>query len=90
MILRGDLDVATVAVAEAALAGGFDVLDLSELEFLDSSGVRILLLARQERATAPVLRGLHGQARRILQMTGVAEMFVVEDAAGSASVSRHR
>ena len=83
---RGDLDVATVAIAETALQPGFEILDFSELEFLDSSGVRVLLQARQARPPAVKIRGLHGQARRILEMTGVAEMFVIENPEGSASV----
>jgi len=85
--LQGELDIATIGIAETALALGFDVLDVSELAFLDSSGVRMLLQARQRRDSAPVLRGLGGQVRRILEMTGLAEMFVIEDARGSASVS---
>lgn len=84
--LQGDLDVATVGIAEAALAQGFEILDFSELEFLDSSGVRVLLQARQALSTPPMIRGLHGQVRRILEMTGVAEMFVSENPEGSASV----
>ena len=49
------------------------VVDASDLEFLDSSGLGILLAAwqRMERAGGRLeLRGVHGQPARILALTG--------------------
>ena len=63
--VRGEIDLDAVPVLEPALdavirdtAGAF-VLDLCELEFLDSSGLRLILraralLAREDRALALV------------------------------------
>lgn len=74
----GELDLASVAEADATLSQGFDVLDVSELEFLDSSGLRVLLLASQDRDEAPVLCGASGQVKRILELSGIDKMFVME------------
>ncbi len=76
--LAGELDLASVAQAEAILSQGFDVLDVSELEFLDSSGLRVLLRASQDRDPAPVLSGASGQVKRILEFSGIDRMFVIE------------
>ena len=80
MNLKGDLDLASAAKASEVLSEGFDVLDLSELVFLDSSGLRVLLQASQDRDPVPVLRGVSGQVKRILELSGVARMFVIEEA----------
>lgn len=76
---EGELDVAGVSTARSALSEDFDVLDFSELEFLDSSGVRILVEACRDRTTPPVVRGLKGQVLRILVLTGISEMFVIDE-----------
>jgi anti-anti-sigma factor len=76
----GELDLATVAEADSILSQGFDVLDVSELEFLDSSGLRVLLLASQGRDPMPVLSGASGQVKRILELSGIDKMFVIERA----------
>ncbi|HEX3618636.1 MAG TPA: STAS domain-containing protein [Solirubrobacteraceae bacterium] len=74
----GELDLARVAEADAILSDGFDVLDVSELEFLDSSGLRVLLLASQDADPTPVLCGASGQVKRILELSGIDKMFVME------------
>ena len=55
-VVRGELDLATAPQLEEALvsaieAGDEVVLDLRELEFMDSSGVRVLVVAhtREQR-----------------------------------------
>jgi len=50
----GELDLATAPRLEERLAGAIDtVLDLSELSFIDSSGIRVLIsTARRARAEA--------------------------------------
>jgi anti-anti-sigma factor len=84
--LAGELDVAEVqrlehAVDEAVAASdGAFAIDLCDLEFLDSSGIRVLLraralLARQERAFLLVCP--HGPVRRALELTGVSDLFVM-------------
>ena len=51
---RGELDLATADQLEARLAGNIDtVLDLAELSFIDSTGIRVLVsTARRARAEA--------------------------------------
>jgi anti-sigma B factor antagonist len=85
---RGELELATAPELTFALddairrtAGPF-VVDLSDVDFLDSSGIGCLvraraLLAREERALA--LIAPPGQARRALQLTGVDELVVIYD-----------
>lgn len=54
------------------------VVDLSGVEFLDSSGLRALLAVRQQvadRGGSVALRGQSDRVDRILQITGVRELF---------------
>src|SRR5262249_29872450 len=75
----GELDIATAPIAEEALAGDVDVLDLSELEFMDSSGVKVLLRACSDRSESLVIRAVKPSVRRILDMTGVGDLLVFEE-----------
>ena len=76
--LRGELDLATVPAAEEAVQQAGDrfeelVLDLSELSFIDSTGLRfILTLDRRSRQDGDRLRLVAGppQVQRIFQITG--------------------
>jgi anti-anti-sigma factor len=70
--LRGELDIATApqlydVLAEESAKGGALVLDLGGVEFIDSTGIRVLVVAWQEsqrdgfnlrltRGTDPVMR----------------------------------
>ncbi|MET9348521.1 STAS domain-containing protein [Streptomyces termitum] len=78
--VRGELDMETAGPLEARLAEQFGqgrgrlVLDLSDLAFMDSSGLNVLIRATQRA------RGLDGDlylaaptpaVRRILEITGV-------------------
>jgi anti-sigma B factor antagonist len=55
------------------------IVDLSKCAFIDSTGIQVLVAARQAVATngdvaAPlVVCGAHGQVRRVLELTGGAE-----------------
>ena len=94
--VRGEIDVGTVAHLEQALdtairsSRGAFVLDLSDIEFLDSSGVHALLraralLAREDRALAVVCPP--GPARRVFDVAGIADLLFLyasrEDAAAA-------
>ena len=82
--VRGELDLESGPRLEHALdaairasVGAF-VLDLSDLDFLDSSGLRVVLraramLARDERALAIVCPP--GPARMLLEVAGVADLL---------------
>ena len=64
--LRGELDLASApqaheALAEEAMHGGTIVVDITQLEFIDSTGIRVLLVAWEEsRAGAFTLRVTRG------------------------------
>lgn len=82
--VRGEVDIAAVPALELALDGairdsaGAFVLDLCEVEFLDSSGLRLILraralLAREDRALAVVCPP--GPVRRLFTEVGIADLL---------------
>jgi anti-anti-sigma factor len=88
LILRGELDTASVAVANRALenllSGGFDrvILDLRELDFMDSTGVKFVLDARdgaRELGVTIALAYEEGTVERVLTVSGVATLFERQD-----------
>ncbi len=85
--LAGDLDIATEAQALEELAAAMDgcsllVADLRELQFLDSTGVRVLLAtelrAREHGMRFAVVRG-GGMVARLLEVTRIDQRFPVVD-----------
>jgi anti-sigma B factor antagonist len=84
----GELDIATLAVAEEALAGAEDAapdvltVDLSGLAFVDSSGVRLVLRAdaraRDAGRRLAVLLG-RGPSRRLFEVLGLLTRLDVRD-----------
>jgi len=88
--LTGELDVATAEIAQQALEHEFDVLDVSALDFMDSAGVRVLLGICRERSDPPVVRGATRAVRRILELTGVCDLVVLEEAGTDQIGSRER
>lgn len=84
LALRGELDAATVPAANHALLqlleGGSDrvVLDLTELGFMDSMGVRFLIDGRDASRRLGVEIALaygEGVVERVLTVSGVATLF---------------
>jgi anti-anti-sigma factor len=87
--LCGELDLANAGTAEAALEAALDnggtpvVVDMRELEFIDSTGIALLvaILARNEGeerirfvpSTSPAVA-------RVLELTGLAERLPLADA----------
>ncbi len=58
------------------------VLDLSSLEFVDSAGIGMLLIAREEMANADkqlVLRAAAGQVKRVLTVAQLNKIVAIED-----------
>jgi len=84
VIPTGELDLATAPALEDALARAFEggsgrvVLDLRELEFIDSSGLRTLLTARRRadeaRSDFSLVAG-HRGLERTLEIAGVHKVF---------------
>jgi anti-anti-sigma factor len=86
--LVGELDVASSPVLERALEelvgvdAGVVVLDLRELEFMDSTGLRAVLVAHQAASDAGRRFGLvkgPEQVQRLLSLTQVADRLVIAD-----------
>jgi anti-anti-sigma factor len=79
--LRGELDLRSMGALEAALSrhplgGPALVVDLGELEFMDSSGLRLMLDLHCRQAVTRVSFLPPGeQVGRLLDVTGVRSMF---------------
>lgn len=84
LALSGEIDLATVPDLEVALQTAERrrpqrlVLDFAQVRFMDSSGIRTLLLA-QRRATLGehrlILRRCSPPVRRLLEITGIVDQF---------------
>jgi anti-anti-sigma factor len=80
--ISGELDMASAPEARSALMGAITahdqravVLDLSELEFIDSTGVQVLLraaAAKRLRSGELLVVGCSPGVRRVLDEAGVA------------------
>ena len=89
--VRGELDVATSPSLQRCLDGELTAgrgveLDLSGVPFIDSSGIRVLLIelgsfAEQGRDFT-VCTPLRDQVRRVLELTGVLERLPVAPSGG--------
>jgi anti-anti-sigma factor len=58
------------------------VLDLSALEFVDSAGIGMLLIAREEMANVDkqlVLRAATGQVKRVLTVAQLNKIVAIEE-----------
>lgn len=91
-ILKGELDLATVPIAERELEQSREsahlVLDLRELRFMDSSGLRLILNLAEgvepERLT--IVKG-PDQVNRVFELTGAAERLELVDEPSQAGPS---
>ena len=89
--IRGELDLATCPELEAVLAQQASadhrvVLDLSELRFIDSSGIRVLLMAsrraQREGSELGLIRGQEPVMRTLALCGATDELpFIGSDAA---------
>ena len=91
---RGEIDVASAPEFHDALSGLIDqgpailVVDLSEVSFIDSTGLGVLVSAeKQTRADGHELRLVvtHPQITRLLELTGLNEVFTVVSSAAEAA-----
>lgn len=74
--LRGEIDLATIAYLEEAVAGlsGALVLDLEAVSFIDSSGVRWLLETRrraQAEGRRVIVQTVSPAVKRVLEVSGL-------------------
>jgi anti-sigma B factor antagonist len=86
--LSGELDIAAAPSLEQQLETVFAappaqlIVDLRELEFIDSTGLSVLVKANQRAESDGLRFGLAGggtQVRRLLSLTGIAERLTVAD-----------
>jgi anti-sigma B factor antagonist len=96
LIVLGEVDLSTVPQLTTALddaireSDGAFVVDLTPVEFLDSTGISALiraraLLARDDRELAVVCPP--GPVRRILEVAGIADLLVLFDSREAAAAS---
>jgi anti-anti-sigma factor len=94
----GELDLATVALLDAELAElwavGFTriVLDLRELQFMDSSGVRLLLSWRMRSSADGFAFDLIPGApsvQRVLELADAADRLLPDGSAQAAAARAH-
>jgi anti-anti-sigma factor len=88
VIARGEVDMASApvlwgAIVEA-LAGhsGQVVLDLSDVSFIDSQGINVLVRVHKEcniDRERLIVRAPQPQARKVLEMTGLDKILAIED-----------
>jgi anti-sigma B factor antagonist len=86
LAVKGEVDIADAQALEDALqkaiiqsVGAF-VIDLSDLRFIDSTGLQVLrrardLLGREDRQLAVVCP--HGPVRRVFELSGFSELFAL-------------
>jgi len=86
LALSGELDVASGPELEAELTRAADrelvVVDLRELEFIDSTGLGVIVKGHQRAQEAgrrlALVRG-RGQVQRLLGLTGLSDQLPVAD-----------
>jgi len=97
--LRGSLDLATAPTVRAALSeatekGGHDlIVDLSQLEFLDSTGLGVLIGAHRrasEHGGSLRLIVSDGPISRLLNITGLITVFAAYHSLEDARADRGR
>jgi anti-sigma B factor antagonist len=83
LVLRGELDMTTASDLEAEIASSVEsaselTLDLSELTFMDSTGIGVVLFAQrlcQETGTGfAVVPGI-GQVQQVFEVTGLVDIL---------------
>lgn len=83
VVLRGELDFATAPIAETALSSILDgsperlVFDLTDVSFLDSSGIAVLVRSTHQ-AGSVVVRNPSTVVRRVIECTGLEETLHIE------------
>lgn len=83
--LKGNLDTLAAPELESALFSKLDgveklVFDLTELDYIASSGLRVLLASqkRMNRQGEMIVRGANSDVMDIFEMTGFVEFLTIE------------
>jgi anti-sigma B factor antagonist len=81
--VAGEVDISNAAALEAAVAAATArtperlIFDLAGLRFMDSAGIAVLLAAANNVA-AVRLRSPSPTVRRVVELTGLADVLVME------------
>ena len=84
---RGEIDLESAPRLEAVLAEAIAagpnrlIVDLESVEFLDSTGLRVLVEAQQrldQQGGTLLFEGISAAARRTLEVTGLLQTFSAE------------
>jgi anti-anti-sigma factor len=82
MLVRGEIDLADerplIDEVDKVVGGSDDVvveLDLAGVDFIDSSGLRALLLLRRSHGERVLVGARSAPVQRVLEIAGLAEMF---------------
>ena len=93
-MVRGEIDIATADAVRAALHAAFErfgtvILDLREVEFMDTQGLAVVIEAQQASApdgTRFVIARAPDHVHRLFDMIGLTpRLTVVDDPAAVAS-----
>ena len=83
--LEGRLDTTTSPQLEEELKDEFDgikelVLDIRDLEYISSAGLRVLLFAQKKMNTqgSMVIRGANEEIMEIFEVTGFVDILTIE------------
>ena len=89
MVVQGEIDLAAerplVDEVDAVVAASADVvvvLDLSDVAFIDSSGVRALLVLRRAHGDRVILGARSDAVQRVLDISGLTDLFVPDHSGG--------
>jgi anti-anti-sigma factor len=82
-VVRGELDEYTAGDMVAMLAAhpAVTCIDLGEVSFVDSAGLKALLVARrhrEEHGTMLHVRRSSSAVRRVMRLAGIAHLFAYE------------
>lgn len=85
--LDGEVDLDTARLVEDALLPALEprctrlVVDLADVSFMDSSGLRVLVVARNaldDRGAEMVIANVNDQLRRLFEISGLISAFTFE------------
>jgi anti-anti-sigma factor len=85
--LHGEVDTNTAHLVEDAMFPALDprctrlVVDLADVSFMDSSGLRVLVVARNalgDRGAELVIAGVNDQLGRLFEISGLTSVFTFE------------
>jgi anti-anti-sigma factor len=86
VVFSGTLDISTIdqalnELAEARAEAPELVIDLRQVDFIDSSGLSVIARTAQQSAEAGHALSVvpNAQARRLMEMTGIASYVHIED-----------